>query len=180
MQKGWEGQWAGSVSLGRPLADHTKTCSPECLGLPMASLYIALMMLFIPFPFAHLFRVGARQQDPVGTEHFPQGEVRVAPCLMPRTHHAAHSISVVTAIPTHSDAVGLHRRPVRPSLATQATNTADRLDSDHARLLFGEGPDQRGVACDCRQGAASLRLGWVVRLESSRSRQVFNSVRYVS
>ncbi|EIW67939.1 hypothetical protein TREMEDRAFT_32854 [Tremella mesenterica DSM 1558] len=28
---------------------------PECLGLPCASLYILLMMLFIPFPFSHLF-----------------------------------------------------------------------------------------------------------------------------
>jgi UDP-N-acetylglucosamine--dolichyl-phosphate N-acetylglucosaminephosphotransferase len=47
--------------------------SPECLGLPCASLYIALMMLFIPFPFSHIF-AGSNGQH-VGREYFPQGEV---------------------------------------------------------------------------------------------------------
>lgn len=42
--------------------------SPECLGLPIASLYILLMMLFIPFPFSHLFQHATEQA-------FPKGEV---------------------------------------------------------------------------------------------------------
>ncbi|WVQ71754.1 hypothetical protein IAR50_001295 [Cryptococcus sp. DSM 104548] len=41
---------------------------PESLGLPCASLYIALMMLFIPFPFSHLFQGGT-------LEVFPQREL---------------------------------------------------------------------------------------------------------
>lgn len=43
---------------------------PECLGLPIASLHIGLMMLFIPFPFSHLFSNG-----PVGRHTFPHTEV---------------------------------------------------------------------------------------------------------
>ncbi|OXG20135.1 UDP-N-acetylglucosamine-dolichyl-phosphate N-acetylglucosaminephosphotransferase [Cryptococcus neoformans Tu401-1] len=41
---------------------------PESLGLPCASWYIALMMLFIPFPFSHLFQGGM-------LEVFPQREL---------------------------------------------------------------------------------------------------------
>ncbi|WVQ80861.1 hypothetical protein IAT38_002968 [Cryptococcus sp. DSM 104549] len=41
---------------------------PESMGLPCASLYIALMMLFIPFPFSHLFQGGALAT-------FPQSEL---------------------------------------------------------------------------------------------------------
>nr|XP_031863509.1 uncharacterized protein CI109_000759 [Kwoniella shandongensis]KAA5530581.1 hypothetical protein CI109_000759 [Kwoniella shandongensis] len=37
---------------------------PESLGLPCASLYIALMMLFIPFPFSHLFKGEVLEQFP--------------------------------------------------------------------------------------------------------------------
>ncbi|KAK8845545.1 hypothetical protein IAR55_006260 [Kwoniella newhampshirensis] len=37
---------------------------PESLGLPCASWYIALMMLFIPFPFSHLFKGEALEQFP--------------------------------------------------------------------------------------------------------------------
>ncbi|WVQ93678.1 hypothetical protein IAU59_000754 [Kwoniella sp. CBS 9459] len=45
---------------------------PECLGLPCASLYLALMMLFIPFPFSHLFK----SQYPLGgPDSFPQREL---------------------------------------------------------------------------------------------------------
>ncbi|WWC85792.1 uncharacterized protein L201_000659 [Kwoniella dendrophila CBS 6074] len=44
---------------------------PECLGLPCASWYLALMMLFIPFPFSHLFK----SQTPLGPESFPQREL---------------------------------------------------------------------------------------------------------
>ncbi|WVW81776.1 hypothetical protein I302_103773 [Kwoniella bestiolae CBS 10118] len=44
---------------------------PESLGLPCASLYLALMMLFIPFPFSHLFK----KQTPLGPETFPQQEL---------------------------------------------------------------------------------------------------------
>lgn len=48
--------------------------SPECLGLPCASLYLLLMMLFIPFPFSHIFQVAGN--NGVGREKFPTGEVR--------------------------------------------------------------------------------------------------------
>lgn len=48
--------------------------SPESLGLPCASLYIGLMMLFIPFPFSHLFHHA--NNSGVGQEVFPRGEVR--------------------------------------------------------------------------------------------------------
>nr|ODN87642.1 UDP-N-acetylglucosamine-dolichyl-phosphate N-acetylglucosaminephosphotransferase [Cryptococcus depauperatus CBS 7841] len=41
---------------------------PECLGLPCASLYLVLMMLFIPFPFSHLFENGV-------VDVFPQREL---------------------------------------------------------------------------------------------------------
>ncbi|OCF59673.1 UDP-N-acetylglucosamine-dolichyl-phosphate N-acetylglucosaminephosphotransferase [Kwoniella mangroviensis CBS 10435] len=44
---------------------------PESLGLPCASWYLALMMLFIPFPFSHLFK----SQSPSGPESFPQREL---------------------------------------------------------------------------------------------------------
>jgi UDP-N-acetylglucosamine--dolichyl-phosphate N-acetylglucosaminephosphotransferase len=43
---------------------------PECMGLPCAALYIGLMMLFIPFPFSHMFENGS------GDRHaFPHTEV---------------------------------------------------------------------------------------------------------
>ncbi|KAK4685755.1 UDP-N-acetylglucosamine--dolichyl-phosphate N-acetylglucosaminephosphotransferase, partial [Tremellales sp. Uapishka_1] len=34
---------------------------PEPMGLPIAALYILLMMLFIPFPFSHLLRSGGKE-----------------------------------------------------------------------------------------------------------------------
>ncbi|ORY34213.1 glycosyl transferase family 4-domain-containing protein [Naematelia encephala] len=47
---------------------------PECLGLPIACWYIGLMMMFIPFPFSHIF--SARDTDSsVGREAFPQTEL---------------------------------------------------------------------------------------------------------
>jgi UDP-N-acetylglucosamine--dolichyl-phosphate N-acetylglucosaminephosphotransferase len=47
--------------------------SPECMGLPLACWYIGLMMLFIPFPFSHIFH--AQKTEDIGREVFPQGEV---------------------------------------------------------------------------------------------------------
>nr|XP_019014482.1 UDP-N-acetylglucosamine-dolichyl-phosphate N-acetylglucosaminephosphotransferase [Kwoniella pini CBS 10737]OCF53263.1 UDP-N-acetylglucosamine-dolichyl-phosphate N-acetylglucosaminephosphotransferase [Kwoniella pini CBS 10737] len=44
---------------------------PESLGLPCASLYLALMMLFIPFPFSHLFKSHSFSSP----ETFPQREL---------------------------------------------------------------------------------------------------------
>ena len=49
------------------------TNSPECMGLPIACWYIGLMMLFIPFPFSHIFH--ANSSSDVGRDPFPQGEV---------------------------------------------------------------------------------------------------------
>jgi UDP-N-acetylglucosamine--dolichyl-phosphate N-acetylglucosaminephosphotransferase len=49
------------------------TGSPECMGLPIACWYIGLMMLFIPFPFSHIFH--ADTSSDVGRDPFPQGEV---------------------------------------------------------------------------------------------------------
>ncbi|KAK1926073.1 putative UDP-N-acetylglucosamine-dolichyl-phosphate N-acetylglucosaminephosphotransferase [Papiliotrema laurentii] len=46
---------------------------PECMGLPLACWYIGLMMLFIPFPFSHIFE--AQQNGSEGRESFPQGEL---------------------------------------------------------------------------------------------------------
>lgn len=46
---------------------------PECLGLPCASLYLLLMMLFIPFPFSHIFQTSSNHG--IGREKFPTGEV---------------------------------------------------------------------------------------------------------
>ncbi|ORX34755.1 glycosyl transferase family 4-domain-containing protein [Kockovaella imperatae] len=46
---------------------------PECMGLPLACWYIALMMLFIPFPFSHMFT--PRKGEEVGRETFPQAEL---------------------------------------------------------------------------------------------------------
>ena len=43
------------------------------MGLPLACWYIGLMMLFIPFPFSHIFE--AQQNGSEGRESFPQGEV---------------------------------------------------------------------------------------------------------
>ncbi|KAI9635723.1 putative UDP-N-acetylglucosamine-dolichyl-phosphate N-acetylglucosaminephosphotransferase [Dioszegia hungarica] len=50
---------------------------PECLGLPIACLYILLMMLFIPFPFSHMFNSGRKGQieKSVGRECFPTSEL---------------------------------------------------------------------------------------------------------
>ncbi|WWC58101.1 uncharacterized protein I303_100636 [Kwoniella dejecticola CBS 10117] len=49
---------------------------PESLGLPCASLYLALMMLFIPFPFSHLFKSPLSSSDSaLGPESFPQREL---------------------------------------------------------------------------------------------------------
>ncbi|GMK56895.1 hypothetical protein CspeluHIS016_0307350 [Cutaneotrichosporon spelunceum] len=46
---------------------------PECLGLPCATLYLLLMMLFIPFPFSHIFQVAGN--NGVGREKFPLREL---------------------------------------------------------------------------------------------------------
>jgi hypothetical protein len=43
---------------------------PECLGLPCAALHIGLMMLFIPFPFSHMFGNGKEDRHA-----FPHTEV---------------------------------------------------------------------------------------------------------
>ena len=66
----------------RPIEYQAYTCSPEAIGLPCASLYILLLMLFIPFPFSHLLANSpARhvQSDDkthgVGQEAFPHNEV---------------------------------------------------------------------------------------------------------
>lgn len=44
------------------------------MGLPCAALHIGLMMLFIPFPFSHMFTNGS-----VGRHAFPHTEVS-RPC----------------------------------------------------------------------------------------------------
>lgn len=43
---------------------------PECLGLPCAALHIGSMMLFIPFPFSHMFGNGKEDRHA-----FPHTEV---------------------------------------------------------------------------------------------------------
>ncbi|RSH79991.1 tunicamycin resistance protein [Apiotrichum porosum] len=46
---------------------------PECLGLPLAAIYLGLMMMFIPFPFSHMFHTSSSLS--IGRETFPQGEL---------------------------------------------------------------------------------------------------------
>ncbi|WRT63858.1 uncharacterized protein IL334_000783 [Kwoniella shivajii] len=48
---------------------------PECLGLPCASWYLGLMMLFIPFPFSHLFKSKSLLGDVGRPESFPHNEL---------------------------------------------------------------------------------------------------------
>ena len=72
MQAWWKNLWAVDVSARVQTVVEDTDASPECLGLPIACWYIALMMLFIPFPFSHIF--GA-QESTVGREAFPQAEV---------------------------------------------------------------------------------------------------------
>ncbi|TXT04985.1 hypothetical protein VHUM_03805 [Vanrija humicola] len=64
--KGWDQLKKGSNR-------NTGPWIPECLGLPCASLYLLLMMLFIPFPFSHIFQ-GTNGHGP-GREAFPKGEL---------------------------------------------------------------------------------------------------------
>ncbi|WVR03627.1 hypothetical protein IAU60_000620 [Kwoniella sp. DSM 27419] len=58
---------------------------PECLGLPCSSFYLAMMMLFIPFPFSHMFKA----QTPLGPDAFPQREL---------TLYLSSLLSLLTAV----------------------------------------------------------------------------------
>jgi hypothetical protein len=63
--------------------------SPESMGLPCAAIYLACLMVFIPFPFSHYFEASLADTplpgscegklcESVGTRTFPLQEVRGA------------------------------------------------------------------------------------------------------
>jgi hypothetical protein len=82
---------------------------PECLGLPCAALHTGLMMLFIPFPFSHMFENGS------GDRHaFPHTEV--GRLLDTALHIArslwlmlAYSVSLLPPLSPGSDDAWVHR-----------------------------------------------------------------------
>jgi hypothetical protein len=80
------------------------------------------MMLFIPFPFSHMFTQSPKGGDEsVGREHFPTGEVsrfvlEMMDVLTELTP-IADTVPLLAPLALSCDHAGIHRRPLRYPLA---------------------------------------------------------------